>query len=95
MSKSWQRTTVGGIDAYFYNVEKMSGQKGNLEKRQGVKSEKQGQFERNKQQCTELLCGNSQIKGRTRPNGLFKMVPDPVKRKARDRNLFGAGDWLD
>ena len=47
------------------------------------------------QQCTELLCGNSQIKGRTRPNGLFKMVPDPVKRKARDRDLFGTGDRLD
>ena len=37
---------------------------------------------RAKQQYTELLCGNSKIQGRTRPNGLFKMVPDPAKRKS-------------
>ena len=65
------------------------------EKKFGKAPEAYKEEGRAKQQYTELLCGNSKIQGRTRPNGLFKMVPDPVKRKARDQDLFGTGDRLD
>ena len=81
---------------------KMSGQKGNLEKRQ---KRTRTLSPRNEDSLGEMHEPNNNAQnyyvetvkpmGRTIPNGLSRMVTDQVKRKTRGRDVFGAGDRLD
>ena len=99
LSQDQERTIVAGMEPHFYNVEKMSGQKENLDKRQKLtgKSEKRGEFEKNEPRISaKSYCGEAvKRKGKADKKNYSKWCRIQKKMTARHRDLFVASNRLD